>query len=1451
MKSINNPTTIRPGRWFQARALALAAGLALAAVPALAQSFYTNSTGDFNVANSWSPNGVPSGSGNATDDNGSNNVVLIQAGDPAWLHGDTLAGQTSGTSGAYLQTGSTNDTGYPSFGNWLRLGIGVGSAGWYVLSNGVLNVAGQTHLGEKGYGYLEIDNGVYNTGYNGNPGICAGDGDFGVSSGTLVINGGAVTNVNNETWFGEGNNCTGYLYMNGGVLRVNNWFVFGRGGGSGFGVMTNGTLTMTGGGQFLIGGGGVGSLAQSGGAINVYDQYLVPQNNGSGAGAGTNMLSGSAVLNVHDWLAVGRSGGYGELDISGNAVINRDDSNNNPSHFDIGASAKGVVNQNGGVIRESTSDVWLGESGSGTWNVNGGSAYVQNLVLCVNSSASAQLNLNGGLFQAAGINSYTSGNVSLLNLNGGTLQANANNTTFISGLFQATVGAGGVTIDSQGFNITIPQALSDAGGGTLAKIGSGTLTLSGANSYAGATAVNAGTLAVTTASTGGGTYSVAGGAALNVQVVGSLNSQLNLSGLAFAGPATTLTVDLNNFGSPSSAPVNVNGPLTVNGAVTINILDSLAQIGEFPLISYSSKTGSSYVLGSLPIGVAGHLVDNTVNNSIDLAITSVNQPRWDGNAGGNWDIGLTTNWVNLGTGLPTYYSQGNTVLFDDNATGTTSVNLVANVTPGGLTIDNDTLVYTLSGNGGINGAIGLLKEGASSFAVQTTNAYTGPTTIAGGALIVNNLANGGLPSAIGASSANATNLVLANGTLSYTGPAVAINRSYMLENTNCVIDTESNLTLSGTVASVSDADFVKSGPAQLTYATVGVNALSGTTSLGFRTIAGATAFVGSAGGQTNNVLGHFGVGGLGGTNATVVLTNATLNVPTGGVDLGRSGGATGTLDLYDGAVMNSLAGNFALGDGGGMVSTGVVNQAGGVLNISGPQMFVGQNNAGVGIYNLSAGTLSINNWLAAGRQGGYGVINLSGTGTIVKTGGGNIDIGTSGGVAGYAGTGILNQSGGALTNTASQTWFGEGSSGEPVSGTWIMTGGTATLGEVHIGLGGIGTNLVDITGPASVNCAGYVDIAQDATVATVNIGSNSQPGGSLTAQGDLTVADNGTATLNLVANGAGMLTVQGTMYLSRNSATALGTVNLNSGATILAGYINNGWGFGHGISNNPQAFNFNGGTLRAFVGSPYFIQPFVNAVVQGGGAIIDDNGFAITVLAGLVNGGGNGGLTKLGNGTLFLNGANTYTGMTLVNAGTVAGLGSIAGPVTVAAGGTLAAGWGTMGNLVINNSLTFAGGSTSMMKIGASSSDQITGLTGVAYNGALVVTNVSGASLTVGQTYNLFSAASAGSGNFTSVTILPAGAGTFNPATGVLTITSAGGGSVTVNSVTVQSGNLVLTGTGTANAGYTLLTTTNLATPIANWTTNFTGSVNASGVFSNAVPINPSQPAAFFRVRTP
>lgn len=72
-----------------------------------------------------------------------------------------------------------------------------------------------------------------------------------------------------------------------------------------------------------------------------------------------------------------------------------------------------------------------------------------------------------------------------------------------------------------------------------------------------------------------------------------------------------------------------------------------------------------------------------------------------------------------------------------------------------------------------------------------------------------------------------------------------------------------------------------------------------------------------------------------------------------------------------------------------------------------------------------------------------------------------------------------------------------------------------------------------------------------------------------------------------------------------------------------------------------------------------------------------------------------------------------------------------------------------------------------------------------------------------------------------------------------------------VNPPTLSGGNMIVTGSGgTPGKSYNWLMTTNLVAPVI-WTTNSTGVLDSSGSFSNAFPIIPSQPAAFFRLQMP
>ena len=137
MKTSNNIVPSAPFLSSPIKLLALAAGLILPAATGLAETYWQGGPGlnDFNNSALWNGTYIDDSSDanpnpNCSNDNGSNNVVLIQAGDPAWYHGDTLAGNNANDSGAYLQTGSTNNTGYPANGNWLRMGINTDTAGY-------------------------------------------------------------------------------------------------------------------------------------------------------------------------------------------------------------------------------------------------------------------------------------------------------------------------------------------------------------------------------------------------------------------------------------------------------------------------------------------------------------------------------------------------------------------------------------------------------------------------------------------------------------------------------------------------------------------------------------------------------------------------------------------------------------------------------------------------------------------------------------------------------------------------------------------------------------------------------------------------------------------------------------------------------------------------------------------------------------------------------------------------------------------------------------------------------------------------------------------------------------------------------------------------------------------------------------------------------------------------
>jgi autotransporter-associated beta strand protein/T5SS/PEP-CTERM-associated repeat protein len=1383
----------------------------------LADSFWQGGTADFNNPADWNPAGVPEAivngvnvNINADNNSGSNNVVLIQPGDPVWSPWDIRAGDAVGSSGAYVQTGDTLNV-----GGWFRLADGTNSFGSFILSNGVVNCALQAHVGEQGYGYLEIDGGTFNVAQDP---FCMGDNDVsgGSPTGIFVMNGGTVnTAIGVELWLGEGNNNTA-------------------------GVVGTGTMYMNGG-----------------------------------------------AVNIGSWFAIGRFGGIGDLEMTGGSITMIP---GNPGNITLGTTpGTGVINQSGGAITNTATQTWVCETEQGTWNLNGGWAVLGTVHVTQNGGANGTFNLNGGDLVATEITD-NNGGAGVFNFNGGTLHAGTSTPNLMHDIDGAAfVQANGAKINTEGYDATISQSLTDGGGG-LTKLGAGTLTLSGANGYSGPTIVSNGILLTSTLSFADGTYTVEDGAGFGV-VVAAPGGQFTPSALTLGNTTgSSLNFDLGTLGNPTAAPLMVNGNLAVNGTTTVNIADGFQQLGQFPLVQYSTKSGSgTFVLGTLPEGMSATLVNGA--GMLSLNITAIVLDEWDGLAGGNWDINLTTNWVNFGTQLPVTYKDGDAVLFDDTATGTTVVNVVATNSPVSLVFNNSTNNYTLVGTGTISGPVKLIKEGVSTLAIYNTNHYTGATILDSGTVVVTNLANGGVPSPIGASSASPTNLVLNGGTLSYQGVSASINRGYSLQGnyganggatpwTNVgSIDTEGNVTISGQVTAANNSSFVKTGPGTLTYIGAFTNQLSGGNDPGYQVAGGTLVFDGSAGNQVNHSQQEFWIGDTTNSGANIILTNTTLNVDSW-FSLSRGNGNYGwtcNANFYNSTLS---CGNFSLGwwnnrpnlcsqnftmtnstiiDGGAFYiaesagSTGVANITGNsVLSMGHANpMLMGLASGATGSVVVANSSIVTNfDWLSCGANGygtltlkdnamyfeygdfnfgdygaagTVGILTIQDNAQVVEIGGGNNGV--------YVGKtaqsiGTVYQSGNSMVNTRIDGVFQLGQQAGAV-GTWYQSGGTNYAGGwVSIGRGYNGTDLTP-SGLLVVS-GGLFD--------QTSLGNG------------LLVGEQGTGTL-LITNSGVVISEANNIGVAIGWNGGAGEVDLGTGGTLIANFIQSGI-----VANNNPAgvstFNFNGGLLKAGANTRLNFMSGLNTATILSGATIDTGANTLSIAQALLDGGMNGGLTKLGSGTLLLDGANTYTGTTTVSAGSLGGSGTIAGPLAVSNGATLAPGdMGTnLGTLTLNGSLSLGSSSTTVMGLNAvsGSSDQVTSTSTINFGGTLMLQNVSGA-LTVGQSFKLFTAGTL-AGTYSSVLSQTPGQTVTWDTTqlyvnGTVKVASVIAVPVAITA-TVSGTNISLT--WPAQTGWELQEQTNsLSVGIGN---NWVAVPGSAGTNQFTVPVNPGVPFQLFRL---
>jgi len=367
---------------------------------------------------------------------------------------------------------------------------------------------------------------------------------------------------------------------------------------------------------------------------------------------------------------------------------------------------------------------WNGDNDGGTVNLssiatNGGNLTVAGgLTLTSNTSS---IGLSNGINLGAGdLNLYSSGSITL-----------GADSTFTANSINISAD---INISSYALTIanTSDSALSgviDGARGSLVKNGSGTLTLSNANTYTGATTINTGTLNVTGTLHDDTALTVASGATYNV------NSTDRILSIAGAGTISTSTAGIktlevvgdNNGSVPEFSGIIQDGSGTLNFSLVGSKNQKLSGSNTYTGTTSVASGGALTITGTLGQGNYSSAISN--EGTLELASAS----------------DQTLNGVISGSGSLTKSGSGTLTLSNANTyTGATTINTgTLNVT-GTLgqgnyssAISNDGTLLLASAsdqtlNGVISGAGSLTKSGLGTLTLYGNNTYSGGTTINAG-----------------------------------------------------------------------------------------------------------------------------------------------------------------------------------------------------------------------------------------------------------------------------------------------------------------------------------------------------------------------------------------------------------------------------------------------------------------------------------------------------------------------------------------------------------------------------------------------------------------------------------------------------------------------------------------------------------------------------------------------
>ena len=551
---------------------------------------------------------------------------IIKSGTGTWtlVSVNTYTGATT-ISGGVLSVGQIGNGGVPG-----NLGQSTNAAANLVFDGGTLQYTGATVSTDRNF--------TINTGKTAT---------FDITTNTLTLSGastatnGALTKIGAGTLILSGANAyTGATTINAGTLKE----------GAANVISDSSAVTVASGATYDLNSFSetIGSLAGGGTVTSGAAGALTL----TAGGDNTSTLFSGVIQNGSGTLALTKSG-TGILTLSG-ANTYTGGTNINAGTLSLGSSgalgSSGTISFGGGTLQYSASNTTdyssrFSNAASQAYSIDTNGQNVT-LASALTSVGGSFTKLGAGTLILSGVNTYTGGTT----VSGGTLQMSAINRLLSTGAltvsggtfdlqtFAQTVGAVSLTSGSitgtgiltgSSFDLqsgTISAII--AGTGTVTKSTSGTVTLSGANTYTGGATLNAGTLNINNASAlGTGTFTIAGGTIDNTTgsaiTVSTNNAQTWNGNFTFTG-----TQNLNlgagavslgtTAGTSRTITTNAN-TLTVGGVISNGTTaNSLIKAGTGTLV----LTGANTFSGTTTINGGTLSLDNNNTTTPRLANTS-------------------------------------------------------------------------------------------------------------------------------------------------------------------------------------------------------------------------------------------------------------------------------------------------------------------------------------------------------------------------------------------------------------------------------------------------------------------------------------------------------------------------------------------------------------------------------------------------------------------------------------------------------------------------------------------------------------------------------------------------------------------------------------------------------------------------------------------------------------